>query len=429
VAFSDSQPPSATAQLQYLGTFIDEVVKERDSAIKEMETAKRDLHKFQAASPAESVEKITNQQKKLDALQITAETAQQRLDALNKARVALRDQNPILTLIGELKNRLDEFPADGNESQKEQRTVIQAKIKKLETLDTVGDAASLWWIGVVALVLVFIALIMAFLHLWKDTSNSSKSDADDDGVARVRLAKLVTLGAIAFIFSVSGLTLLFAGIKAALTPGTEDMKLFFEIAKWILATVLPVVAAWVGGVMAYYFGKENFRAGAENAEKLVRELKQTPQQKLEALKASESGMEIDKAAVYRLPASVKLEKVKLTEIKKAFVKDGKTYERLPILDNEGCIQACLHMATLTKYTGGLTDADKDDEAKMMLGKLSWEPKQSFNTVSPMDNLIRVQTIINATKECKDVFVTADGTKSKRAERWITNDDITKITNI
>ena len=80
------------------------------------------------------------------------------------------------------------------------------------------------------------------------------------------------------------LTLLFAGIKAALAPDTENMKLFFEIAKWILATVLPVVAAWVGGVMAYYFGKENFRAGAENAEKLVRELKQTPSAKAGSFK-------------------------------------------------------------------------------------------------------------------------------------------------
>jgi Mn2+/Fe2+ NRAMP family transporter len=84
--------------------------------------------------------------------------------------------------------------------------------------------------AVVAVVLVFIALILAFLHFWKDTNNSSISDADD-GVARARLPIFVTLGAIAFIFSVSGLTLLFAGIKAALAPDTENMKLFFEIAK------------------------------------------------------------------------------------------------------------------------------------------------------------------------------------------------------
>jgi len=239
----------------------------------------------------------------------------------------------------------------------------------------------------------------------------------------------VTLGALVLIFLVSVLTLLFAGIKAALAPDTENMKLFFEIAKWILATVLPVVAAWVGGVMAYYFGKENFRAGAENAEKLVRELKQTPQQKLEALKAGESGLEIDKAASYRLPVGVKLDDANLTVLEKAFDKDGKTYERLPILDEKGCAQACLHMSTLTKY---FATAKKDNANEMILGelvrKLKWKPENSFGTVSPTDNLKRVQDIINFTNECKDIFVTADGTKAKRAERWITNDDITKISD-
>jgi len=70
---------------------------------------------------------------------------------------------------------------------------------------------------------------------------------------------------------------------------------------------------------------------------------------------------------------------------------------------------------------------------MILGelvrKLKWKPENSFGTVSPTDNLKRVQDIINFTNECKDIFVTADGTKAKRAERWITNDDITKISDI
>ncbi|MEI7997153.1 MAG: hypothetical protein WCH01_19855 [Methylococcaceae bacterium] len=288
-AFSDSPPPSATPQLHPLDTFIEEITQKREAAVKEVEAAKSELNKLQAATSPKSAEKIINQQKKLDALQITAEAAQQRLDTLNKARVALSDQDPVDMVIEEFKTRLDKLPADGTESQLEQRAAIQAKLKKLETIDTVGVEATLCWIVVVAL--VFIALILAFLYLWKSGKKSKDRDKSDTNnvaanvvAARVWLAELVTLGALVLIFLVSVLTLLFAGIKAALAPDTENMKLFFEIAKWILATVLPVVAAWVGGVMAYYFGKENFRAGAENAEKLVRELKQTPSAKAGSFK-------------------------------------------------------------------------------------------------------------------------------------------------
>jgi hypothetical protein len=160
--------------------------------------------------------------------------------------------------------------------------------------------------------------------------------------------------------------------------------------------------------------QRDFRAGAE---KLVRDLKQTPQQKLEALKAGESGLEIDKAAFYRIPIGDKLDDANLTVLEKAFDKDGKTYERLPILDDKGYVQACLHISTLTKY---FAIAKKESANEMILGglvrKLKWKPENNFGTVSPTDKLNRAKDIINATNECKDVFVTADGTKSKRADR-------------
>ena len=62
-AFSDSSRPSTTPQLQYLDTFIEEVTQKRDAAVKEVEAAKSELNKLQAATSPKSAEKITNQQK------------------------------------------------------------------------------------------------------------------------------------------------------------------------------------------------------------------------------------------------------------------------------------------------------------------------------------------------------------------------------
>ena len=431
-AFSENQNPSSTPELKSIDKLIEKLTAERDRTINEAETAKSDLENLQKVSASEP--EITAQRNKLEIAQKNANSIQQQLVAITKAQTALSNQDPIYTLIGELKNSLKNFPANGNESEKKQRASIEEKIQKLEKLNSTEDSSLLDVAILASLGILGLGITVFFIWINKKITGSAiKSETDNEATARVRLAKLVTLGAMAFIVIVSVVTLLFAGIKAATAPqGSEDMKTFFDITKWVLATVLPVIAAWVGGVMAYYFGKENFNAGAENAQKLLKEFKSTEELKLETLKAGESGLEIDKAAVYRIPDGSNLEDVSLDLLRNAFTKDGKNYERLPILDNKGCVRACLHMATLTKYLSSLKNGEKADPAKMTFGalakKLAWDHEKSFDTVSLTDRLISVQTIIKATKECSDVFVTADGTTSKPVIRWITNEDIVNMAN-
>jgi hypothetical protein len=184
----------------------------------------------------------------------------------------------------------------------------------------------------------------------------------------------------------------------------------------------------VGGVMAYYFGKENFKAGSESVQNTIRQL--TPQQKLEGKKAGESGMEMTQAAVHKLTGL--LPDVSLTDLENSFKRDGKTYERLPILDSAKCVVACLHLSTLNKFRS-LSDAEQaagGDKTKLsaLCVVLKWKPEDSFATVAPTDSLASAQAIMKANKNCRDVFVTPDGKKNTPAQRWITDDDILNVVN-
>ena len=427
-AVAESQTLSK-APLPQLLKLIEDETKEKHAAAESIKTATDELAKLKAANaPADQVTALQN---RLDIAQKRLNAAQERLDILTDTRAALLDQGPIQALIGELKARRDALPTGRHAIETRARAAIDNQISELEKADRALKAPS--GLGMPAILVTAFGVLLLFVvglaYLWFQASKPGKSEADDEAIARVRLAKAMTLGAMTFIVLVSVVTLLIAGVNAALAPQPES-KDFFEIAKWVFATVLPVVAAWVGGVMAYYFGKENFKAGAENAERLVRQL--TPQQKLQSLKASECGLAIDAAAVLRLTARAKLEDTRLQDIETAYTRGAKTYERLPILDDKGCVQACLHMSMLTKYKDRLTDADKADASKMTLGKLAsslpWTPEASIDTVRPTDDLSVVQAQIKARKECSDVFVTDDGTKSRPAQRWITNDDIVKIAN-
>ena len=54
--------------------------------------------------------------------------------------------------------------------------------------------------------------------------------------------------------------------------------------------LLPVIGAWVGAVLAFYFGNENFDAASKSAANLVSEL--SPREKLKAESASHAIMKI-----------------------------------------------------------------------------------------------------------------------------------------
>jgi len=104
--------------------------------------------------------------------------------------------------------------------------------------------------------------------------------SEGDSVFRVALARTVTTWALVAILAIASLIIVVAGINAIRTPGTDQMDQFFDIAKYILGVLLPVIGAWVGTVLAFYFGQVNFKAASESAANLVRQL--SPREKLQA---------------------------------------------------------------------------------------------------------------------------------------------------
>ena len=94
----------------------------------------------------------------------------------------------------------------------------------------------------------------------------SDSQTTADALFRSKLARTLTMGAMVFLVIVASVTLIGAGIYSATAKGEgvdaeKRATFFFDIAKYLFATILPVVAGWVGTVLAFYYGKENFEAG------------------------------------------------------------------------------------------------------------------------------------------------------------------------
>jgi hypothetical protein len=412
--------------LDGLVTEIKSDIEKSNSTIKNITSEIELLEKTPPVDPNKKSE--LEEKKKIE--EDKTKAAQKRLDTLAKIRPELLYPDPVQQLINQYKTLRDQLPKDteANQSQKEQRAIYDEKISKLEKITSSEQDSSVGYLISGIIIALIIALILTyFFHVKNPPSKGeSQNSGDVEAFARIRLAKLMTQGALILIVFLSALTLLFAGLNASFAPPTpKDKELFFDIAKWILATVIPVIAAWVGGVMAYYFGKENFRAGAE----LAKTFTQTGQQKLENLKAGESGLKIEDAAVFRLDQTTKLLDANLKKLEESFTKNGKPYERLPIIDSKNCVQACLHKSKLKDYKDSLAEAERADTvfSTKKLNDLAvwdkWKPEDSFGTVTSSENLTRVQQIMSNNQECRDVFVTSDGSRLNPAIRWITNIDI------
>ena len=81
---------------------------------------------------------------------------------------------------------------------------------------------------------------------------------EGDSRFRVALAKTVTTWALVAILAIAALIILVAGINAIRFPEKEQRDQFFDIAKYVLGVLLPLIGAWVGTVLAFYFGQVNF---------------------------------------------------------------------------------------------------------------------------------------------------------------------------
>jgi hypothetical protein len=216
-----------------------------------------------------------------------------------------------------------------------------------------------------------------------------------------------------FSFSVIGVLGL-----SAIIAGAFVNEISFRSVKDVLSILLPVIGAWAGTVLAYYFSRENF-VSATSA--LVRQL--TPEERLRAIIARDVMIPIDNAVKLILSRPENTITLKKDIIDDILDKEDKN--RLPILDVQGRAQYMAHRSTIDQFIVQefakntplanitLQDMLNDGRYKEIL-------TNGFGTIQPTSNLAEAKTLIDKTPVCLDVFITEDGTRNTKVLGWLTN---------
>jgi hypothetical protein len=245
----------------------------------------------------------------------------------------------------------------------------------------------------------------------------------------------LTTGALFFLGTIATIVLLCAGLNALLPPITsEKTTLFFDIVKYVLTAMLPVVASWVGTVLAFYFGKANFDAATKSVTDMANTL--TSKDKLKVTPVRILGKTKSEIAFHLLSTTepVAAANVKLNVIQDAFTKGPIVYERLPVLFSNDVPYLVLHRSNLNDFLLKMKSATPPKEASAcslgdLITAMSWPPESSFVTVGPNATAAQAREKMEQIKECSDVLVTTDGSPRSAMERWFTNIDLLKAAEV
>jgi hypothetical protein len=327
---------------------------------------------------------------------------------------------------------IDEVPAKLDDLAKAVGSIAKTVTETKQMAHSAATVSALGWIIPTVIIVLLAIGWSVFFRNKGSRSQTAPSEVVNDPFFRSQLARVLTTYALLFFIIFAALVLACAGINALVHPSDKATLLFFDISRYLLGVLLPVIAGWVGTVLAFYFGKDNFETATKSFQAL------TSQQKLASTPVGKLGL-----LVPGLPSAKTLatsdpgeaEKIDLDQIDSAFtINKGTpeeiTFERLPVLLSNGVPYLVLHRSRLNAF---LRTAPSNDPKRSTLADLfkstNWQPGQSFVTVDMKATAASAKAEMEKKTGCSDVFVTTDGTAKGQAIRWITNVDLLTASQI
>jgi hypothetical protein len=249
---------------------------------------------------------------------------------------------------------------------------------------------------------------------------TDSTDVNKKGDYREKLSLLVILFSVVGVFLLAFLVI-FVSWNKTWSKDTTQM---------VFTAILPLFGAWVGTILAFYFGKENFEAATRSVTDIARSV--GFMEKLKAIPAKDKMIPKAQMLCGTLPA----DQIKLLGIVDTLIKEKKG-DRYPILNDTGHPVYMVHRSAIDGYLVNKARQDSppklatltlqhllDDDAD--LKKLF---ETSFATVKENATLAEAKSAMDRAAKCQDVFVTKGGTKQEPVLGWITNAIIQEVATV
>jgi hypothetical protein len=182
----------------------------------------------------------------------------------------------------------------------------------------------------------------------------------------------------------------------------------------VFTAVIPLLASWVGTVLAYYYSSESLEAATKSVRELI-----PLEEKLKAIPVTEAMIKLSDIAKFNYDDNQKVQDIL------AMLKASNKGERLPFLDDNNHPIYMLHKSTIDS---ALVEVGQEiDIANVTLQELFERVPSlkimgmgSFGTLGQDATLESAREEMNRINNCQDVYITEKGTKNSPVVGWITN---------
>lgn len=190
----------------------------------------------------------------------------------------------------------------------------------------------------------------------------------------------------------------------------------------IFNATLPVFSSWVGTVLAFYFGRENFEAANEKVSVLLDKL---PSGQRASAPAESVMRKLSDITLQQLTAAQGEAQVTLKDLRAKLVGD---VSRLPVIDANGCPLYLVHGSMIDRH---LADGGKDSDTLAALldkddNRTAFGPRRGFVLAAEKDTLATAKIRMEAVQGCQDIFITVDGSEKRPLLGWISNTRLGKF---
>jgi hypothetical protein len=194
----------------------------------------------------------------------------------------------------------------------------------------------------------------------------------------------------------------------------------FESAKWVFNAIIPLIASWIGTVIAFYFGRENYESATRQVIALTRDT-------LEDIKVENIMISV-KTIVYRKIDPADDDKTSLNSIINLYKDISK--DRIPIFSSSLIPRYIIEKNTMIDYINIKKDSNTDLSLKDMItdnpNKYSFEAAEGFVVVANTNTVEEAINKMNNIKGCQDVFITDNGKETGEVIGWLTNSLINRF---
>lgn len=229
-----------------------------------------------------------------------------------------------------------------------------------------------------------------------------------------------------FIVAVIGvLGVIGLGLTSLLIHSSDPKESLFERIKYVSATILPLLASWVGTILAFYFSKENLAAATQSVTDLTKTL--SGLEKLKSLPVRSEMRPLSKITFEQIAPGAD-DTIPLATLLAKY----SNIERIVVLDPGGVMRLLVYKSMIERFisqvaTNRVTVSSGHGIDKLTLADLLAPAagvksflETSFGFVSADATLADAKQVMDKIPKCRDVFVTISGNKTEPMIGWVTD---------